>query len=368
MTDSNGGFGMEEEMDVKGMLFELMETAGPPGHEQRVAHKLKNLFLRYTDEVYTDAMGSLIARIKGEGEGERPRILIAAHMDEIALLVTKIEAGGFLRVTNLGGVDARTLLAQEVIVHTKKGDLRGIVGSKPPHLTQAEERKKSIPLENLFIDLALPEDEVRATVEIGDCVTVYRRPMELQNGFIAGKSLDNRASLAALFVCLQEMRRLRVHADVYMVATVQEELGLRGAGTAAFRLNPDLAVAVDVTFGKLPGQAPDQSMELGGGPAICFGPNIHRNIHRRFLDLARANRIPHQIELTQASTGTDAWAMQVTRQGIPTGLVSIPLRYMHTSVETVLFTDMEATGQLLAHFVASVDRSFVEGLRCYLKN
>ncbi|GIM48182.1 hypothetical protein DNHGIG_37310 [Collibacillus ludicampi] len=359
---------MNETMDAKGILLELLELAGPSGHEQRVARKIRDVLSCFTDDIRVDPLGSLIACVQGEGANDRPRIMIAAHMDEIGLIVTKIEEGGYLRVANLGGVDARTIVAQEVTVHTKKGDLRGIVGSKPPHLTSAEERKKAIPLESLYVDLAMPEHQVREYVELGDCVTVYRRPMELQNGYIAGKSLDNRASVAALFVCLQEMKRLRVQADVYMVTTVQEELGLRGAGTAAFGIHPDLAIAVDVTFGKLPGQAPDQSMILGEGPAICFGPNIHRNIHRRFLDVAEDLRIPHQIELTQASTGTDAWAIQVTQGGIPSGLVSIPLRYMHTSVETVNFADIEMTGKLLAHFVASIDRSFVEGLRCYLKN
>lgn len=355
-------------MDIREKLKRLMETAGPSGHEHAVAALMRDSFAEYTKEINCDALGSLTAWVRGKGKGKRPRVMLAAHMDEIALMVSKVEKGGFLRVTAMGGVDARTLLAQEVEVHTEQGVLRGVVGTKPPHLTRAEERKKTIPLESLFIDLAMPERQVRERVQVGDCVTIHRRAMDLQNGWIAGKSLDNRASLAALLVVLEELSKLHVQADVLLTATVQEELGLRGAGPAAFSLQPDLAIAVDVTFGKLPGQAPDQSLAVGGGPAIAFGPNIHRQIYTQLLDTARQWRIPFQIELTQGATGTDAWAMQVVREGIPTGLVSIPLRYMHTSVETVDVSDIVMTGKLLAYFIASLNQEFVEGLRCYLKN
>lgn len=358
---------MSETGGFKEILLELMETPGVPGYEAEIAGKVETLFRRLTDQVHRDKLGNLIGVVKGEGEEPRPKIMVAAHMDEIGLIVTKIEKGGFLRCWQLGGFDPRTLLGQEVIVHGRE-QCRGIIGSKPPHLSSPEERDKAIPMQDLFIDLGMQEERMRSLIRVGDVITIARNSMNLQNGFVAGKSLDNRASIAALLEALQELKRLRVKADVYAVATVQEEVGTRGAITGTYGIHPDLGIAIDVTHAGMPGVAADLGMKLDGGTVIHNGPNIHRNIHARFRETAVQQNIPYQAKLMQGPTATDGFAMQIAREGIPTGVLSIPLRYMHTSVETVCYRDVERTGKLLAHFVSSIDRKFVEGLSCYLND
>lgn len=345
-------------------FLSVLATHGGPGFEQETARVVQHVFETYTSEIETDNLGNLIAVVRGTGEGSRPRIMLAAHMDEIALVVTKIEKGGFLRVWQAGGFDPRTLVGQEVIVHGKK-PLHGIIGSKPPHLTSPKEREKAAPLEELYIDVAMSEDNVKASVTVGDRVTLYRETMELLNHRISSKALDNRASVAIIFECLRHLEKRHHNADVYAVATVQEEVGVRGATTAAYHINPDIGIALDVTFADMPGQPSDINYPMDKGPGIAFGPNIHPQVFRRLRDTAEDNGIPYFVELSQSPTGTDAGALQVTRNGIATGLVGVPIRYMHTSVETGSYEDIVKCGRLLAEFIASVDAAYVEGLTCY---
>jgi len=357
------------EWNIRETMKQLMTASGISGHEAGIADLIKEALAPFTTDVRTDRAGNLIAKVAGEGTpATRPSVLLAAHMDEIGLMVTKIEGGGFLRVTNVGGVDPRTQVAQEVLVHAADGDLLGIVGSKPPHLTSAEERGKAAPLEELFIDLALPDSVVREKVRVGDPVTIRRTPFELQFDRIAGKSLDNRASVASVFECLAELKKLRTEADVYAVFTTQEERGRVGAGPAAYGIQPDIAIAIDVTFGEMPGAPADASFPLGSGPAIFYGANCHRKISQGLTMTAERLNMAYEREIVMGDSGTDAWAMYVQRAGIPTGLVSIPVRYMHSSVETVCYRDIEQTGILLAHYISGIDHAYVEGLSCYLKD
>lgn len=354
--------------DYKRVLKTFMESTGIPGHEDEISRLVEAEFTEFTSDIQRDALGNLVAVIKGEGTPATPRIMIATHMDEIGLIVTRIETGGFLRVTQLGGFDPRTLVGAEVLVHAQGGSYTGIVGSKPPHLTSAEDQKKSIPLEDLFVDIGMTEASVRERVRVGDTVTIYRETMDLQNGYLAGKSLDNRASITALLIGLQELRRYRVQADVLAVATVQEEVGTRGAITSAFGLQPDIGIAIDVSHATMPGVEPDRASKMDQGPVLTFGPNIHKKLFSKLVSVAKENNIPYLTKPSQGATATDARSIQLTQAGIPTALLSLPLRYMHTSVETIQFRDIERTGKLLAAFIASVDREFVEGLRCYLKD
>jgi putative aminopeptidase FrvX len=356
------------ELNIRETLKELLRTAGISGLESGVAAKIAEALRHYTDEVRIDRVGNLIAKVPGQGPEPRPTVMLAAHMDEIGLMVSKIEKGGFLRVTAIGGVDPRTQVAQEVLVHGRNGVYVGVVGTMPPHLTSPAERGKAAPLEELFVDLGMPEEMVRENVRLGDMVTIRREPLELPFDRIAGKSLDNRASVAAVLECLDLLRRIGHQADVWVVATVQEERGGIGAETASYGLEPDVAIAIDVTFGDMPGAPADASFKLDGGPAICVGPNIHQKLTLGLEEMAKRLDMPHDREIIAGNTGTDAWRIQVQRGGIPTALVSIPLRYMHTSVETVCYRDIERTGKLLAHFIATIDRAYVEGLSCYLKD
>jgi endoglucanase len=279
-------------------------------------------------------------------------------------VVTKIEKGGFLRVWQAGGFDPRTLVGQEVVVHGKQ-TLRGIVGSKPPHLTSPEERSKAAPLEDLYIDLAMSEERVKELVTVGDRITLYRETMELLNNRISGKALDNRTSVAVILECLRFLKQMKHTADVYAVASVQEEVGVRGAFTLGYGVNPDIAIAIDVTFADMPGQDADRSFKIGKGPAISFGPNIHPKVFAGLKQTAIEYKIPWQLELDQGPTGTDARAFQIVREGLACGLVGIPIRYMHTSVETGSYDDIVECGRLLAHYIAGVDVETVEGLTCY---
>jgi len=347
-------------MEVIPFLRCLSETSGVSGYEEGIRELVIGHFGQFADEVRTDKLGNVIALRRGEGEGERPRIMLAGHMDEIGLMITQLEEG-FLRFTTVGGIDPRVLLGQEVVVHGRR-DLSGIIGSRPPHVLPPGERRKSLPVEELFIDLGLSQEEVGRLVRVGDLATIHRSFVDLRNGWVAGKAFDDRAAVVAIGLCLAELSHVRHRWDVYAVATVQEEVGLRGAITSTYGIMPQVGIAIDVGFGAAPGQPEGVSIEMDKGPAIAYGPNIHPQVHEKLVETARALEIPHQIEAIPGPTGTDAWAIQVTREGVPTGLLSIPLRYMHTSVETLVIRDIERTGRLLAGFISRLDEAFLEAL------
>ncbi|MBL7183464.1 MAG: M42 family metallopeptidase [Anaerolineae bacterium] len=347
-------------MQIAPLLKKLSEARGVSGYEAEVREIVVEEFGRYANEVQTDKLGNVIALKRGEGEEPRRRIMLAGHMDEIGLMVTTLEKG-FLRFTSVGGLDERTLLGQEVTVHGRR-DLPGIIGSRPPHVLPKEEREKTIAMDKLFIDVGMGAEDLARLVRVGDLVTLRREFTQLQGDLVAGKALDDRTAVAAILVCLEGLASVRHAWDVYAVATVQEEVGLRGAITSAYGLAPDAAIAIDATFGNQPGVSEAETVEMGKGPAIAFGPNVHPRLYEALVEVAKGLEIPYQIEPVPGRSGTDAWAIQVTREGIPTALLSIPLRYMHTSVETVSLKDVERTGRLLAGFIGGLDGDFMEKL------
>jgi endoglucanase len=226
-----------------------------------------------------------------------------------------------------------------------------------------EEREKTIPMDKLFIDVGVGKEELERLVRVGDLVTLRREFTQLQGDLVAGKAFDDRTAVAAILVCLEGLASIRHAWDVYAVATVQEEVGLRGAITSAYGLAPDVAIAIDVTFGNQPGVSEAETVKMDKGPAIGFGPNVHPRLHEALVEMAKELEIPYQVEAVPGASGTDAWAIQVTREGIPTALISIPLRYMHTSVETVSLKDVERTGRLMAGFIGRLDEGFMERMR-----
>ena len=346
-------------VDTTELMRTLSEASGVSGYEHGVRELVRDAMQPFADEMREDALGNLIALRPGERKPDAPKraIMLAAHMDEIGLMVTGFE-DGFLRFRNVGGVDLRTIVGQEVVVH---GDaaLPGIIASRPPHVLSAADRQKALPLEQLFIDLGLPEEALRKRVHIGDLITLQREFTPLANGYASGKALDDRAGVASLVVCLDELRSLRHSFDVYAVATTQEEVGLRGATVSAYGLAPDLAIAVDVGFGKQQGVSDSKTIEMDGGPAVALGPNIHPKMHAGLLSVAKKFELKHQTEVVAGASGTDGWAIQVSREGVPTAVLSIPLRYMHTSVETICIRDIERTGRLMALFIASLDEQWL---------
>jgi len=353
------------------LLRELTETAGPSASETKIASAISGRWKPFVDELNIDRLGSLIAVKHGQGTVPRPRILFAAHMDEIALMVREIiptgdgeQDGGFIRATNIGGVDKRQLLGQIVTVHSSSGhDHTGIIGALPTRMLPESKRKKPYGFDALNIDLGMTFEELQNEVSVGDFIS-FRQPLrELLNGRVTAKALDNRASVAAVTLCLEILAERRHEWDVVAIATVQEETRLLGAFTAAFTQRPDLALAIDVTFGKGPGASDEMTFELGGGPTIGFGPNIHPGMYEALKESAKSLEMNvHTEPHAHGSSGTDAFALQVARDGIPTGLVSIPIRYMHTMVETVALVDIERTGRLLAEFVTRLDENFLDGL------
>lgn len=351
-------------MKLEQFLAQITALPGVSGYEGQMGELIRSAFSPYADEIRRDNLQNLIALKKGEGEN-RPSIMLAAHMDEIGLMVTKIEEKGFLRVTGVGGVDERTILAQEVTVFGKE-PLFGIVGAKPPHLQDADERTKAVKMEDLYIDLGLSEERVKELVRVGDLVTVNREYTALHGERATAKAMDDRAGVAMVLEIFKELQLLRHTVDVYGVATVQEEVGTRGAYTSTYGINPDLGIAIDVGHGHMPDILKEEdTLILGDGAAVAVGPHVHPKIYRKLKEIAEELSIPYQLEPSPYPGGTDAYAIQITRSGVPTALISIPLRYMHTSVETLDLADLKAGARLLANFIARIDNEFVEGLTCF---
>lgn len=352
-------------MENKKLLKTLSETNGISGYENNLAEIIEEVFAPFSDEITKDSLGNLTATKWADKKQEKSiDLMLAAHMDEIGLMVKSIDEKGFIRFTNIGGVDPRTLLAQEVIIHGKE-DIIGIIGAKPPHLLSNEEISKASKLNKLYIDTSLDEDKVKEYITIGDMITLKRNFMDLENDFVSGKALDDRAGVVMLYECFKELSYLKTKVNVHAVSTVQEEVGVRGASTSTYNIDPDIGIAVDVCHGDMPGVESDLVVDMSKGPAIAFGPHVHQKIFKKMKEIADDTGIPYQIEPWPHPAGTDAWAMQVAKSGVASALVSIPLRYMHTSVETISMEDVKYGGKLLAQFIARIDSEFVEGLQCY---
>ncbi|GAB4161047.1 MAG: M42 family metallopeptidase [Candidatus Promineifilaceae bacterium] len=356
-------------VDLEKLLKTLTETPGPSGAEQTIAAAVGDAWRPYVDSLTIDRIGTLLAIKPGQGDAPRPSLLIAAHMDEIGLMVKSIDAYpqngngyGFLRVTSIGGVDVRHLLGQMVVVHGRKQgdhDLPGVIGALPARMQPDHRHDKAYGYDALLVDVGLSAAQLREWVDVGDFIT-FRQPLHrLLGKRVAGKSLDNRASVAALTVCLEQLQQ-RQHAwDIIAAATAQEETALLGAATSAFARQPDVALAIDVTFGEGPGANDEQTFGLGEGPTIGLGPNVHPGVYQALKAAAEALEMKVHPEPHAHYSGTDAMALHIARAGIPTGVVGIPLRYMHTMVESADLRDIERAGRLIAEFAARLDDQFL---------
>jgi endoglucanase len=357
-------------MDVLELLKELSETPAPSGFESRAAEVVKRWWEPLVDHLTVDRIGSLVALKKGQGQEPRPRLMLAAHMDEIGLMVKDIVAypdnddgNGFLKVTQIGGVDIRHLYGQMVVVQGSKQEPReliGLLGSLPGKMLPESKQNKPFGYEELVVDSGLPAADLKKWVVVGDVIS-FRQPLrELLNDRVSGKALDNRASVAAVAVCLEYLQGRHHDWDVVAVATAQEETALLGAFTSAYAENPDAAIAIDVTFGKGPGATDQRTFELDGGPTLGLGPNVHPGIFLGLKEAAKALEMKVHTDPHSRYSGTDAYGLQIAREGIPTGLVSIPLRYMHTMVETIALADVKRAGRLLGEFIARLDEDFLD--------
>lgn len=345
-------------MEIVPLLKKLSETAGLSGFEQEIRDQVVAAWSPLVDQVQTDTLGNLVALKRGSDPEPRRKLMLASHMDEIGLMVTQVK-GSFLSVTKVGGVDQRLLLGQPVLVHGRE-ELPGVIGSRPPHLLKKDERAKLVPWDDLVVDVGLPPEDVAKLVRVGDLISFRQELRELgSGGRVAGKALDNRASVVAIAVCLEMLQSRRHCWDVVAVATVQEEETLAGAITSTYGVEPDVGVAVDGTFATGPGVSEAEAFPLGTGPAIGFGPNCHPGVHAGLIEAAKAIEMAYHVEPMPRSSGTDAIRMQVSRSGVPTGVVSMPVRNMHMPVEVAAVKDIERVGRLLAEFAARLDETFV---------
>ncbi|GAP22567.1 M42 family peptidase [Leptolinea tardivitalis] len=342
-------------------LKKILALPGLSGYESPVRQVIADEWGPFVDELQTSRLGNLYGIRRGTASEPRPRILLAAHMDAIGLMVTQVQ-NGFIRFTRIGGVDPRILPGQKVIVHGRR-DLPGVIGQPSPRLLPEFIGKKTVPMEYLLIDVGLSTEETRALVRTGDPISFAQPPIELTDNTLAGHTLDNRASVAALSVCLHELSTIRHTWDVWAVATVQEEETLAGAITSPYDVRPDIAVAIDVTFAKGPGGGGYKTVPFGKGITLGWGPNTHPAIFEVFKKVAEHLDIPFQTEVSPAQSGTDAMDLQVSGAGLPSLYISIPIRYMHTPVELVSMKDIQRAGHLLAQTVASLEADFVQQIR-----
>lgn len=347
-------------------LKKLVETPSATGSEERVAEAVRDRLSDVADWMHTDTMGSVHATLDGRSDG--PSLMLSAHMDEVGLMVTYISDDGFLSVASVGGVDAAILPGMRVDVHTTGGSLRGVVGRKPIHLIEADDRKQVTPLDKLVIDMGMPAKEVKQRVRIGDVITYGVGFERFGKGLAVSRAFDDKVGVFIACRVMEELLRFgRAEGDFTAAITVQEEIGTRGAITSAHSVSPDVALAFDVTHATdYPGIDKSRygDIRLGKGPVIARGPNINPCVFERLVAAAKEEGIPYQIEAEPSVTGTDARAIQVTRDGIPTGLISIPLRYMHTPTEVISLKDVQNAIRLITMFALNLDGDahFVPGI------
>ncbi|MCS7014905.1 MAG: M42 family metallopeptidase [Gemmatales bacterium] len=336
-------------------LEQLLRTPSPSGYERPVQELVRQWASRYADAVTTDRHGNVIAVRNPNGQ---PRIMLAGHCDQIGLLVQYIDERGFLYLQPIGGWDMQILLGQAFTVWTANGPIPGVLSRKAPHLLTPEERKKVPEFHEVWLDIGVASrEEAQQLVQLGDPVTIALELRPLRNGLLAAPGLDDKVGV---WVVMETLRRLAdedVAAAIFCVSTVQEEIGLRGATTSSYGIHPTVGIAVDVTHATdTPGNERRQigDVALGKGPVLVRGPNVNPRVLERLEAAARSLSIPVQYRAHPRPTGTDANVIQLSREGVATGLIGIPNRYMHSPVEMVSLDDLDAASALLTAFCRSI--------------
>ena len=342
-------------MDIKKVLKELCGCAAPSGFEGPAAQAASRLLEPLVDEVSIDRMGNVIG-VRRCGHSGAKKLLLDAHLDEIGLLVTGVE-DGFLRFRSIGGVDPRMLPGRELWVLTQP-PLPGVVACQPPHLHDGDAENKSIPIADLRIDVGLSQEQAEARIPVGTPVVYRGRCFALGAEQMCGKAMDDRSCFAVLLRAMELLADKQLDVDVYVMGSTREEVSGAGATVGTWSVQPDCCVAVDVTHGRTPDGPADKTFILGGGPAIGVGPNMTRWMTKRMLDKAKERKIPYQQEVMSGHTGTNGWEMQISREGVATSVLSLPLKYMHTPIETLSLCDLEQTAQLLAAFAEDLGKEW----------
>ncbi|MEG0777356.1 MAG: M20/M25/M40 family metallo-hydrolase [Oscillospiraceae bacterium] len=338
-------------MLLKDLIFDLCGLAAPSGFEDNAFKRISELLSPYVDEIKTDAMGNLIA-VKKCGRENAKRLMLDAHMDEIGFIITDIEKG-FLRFSSIGGVDPRMLPTREVRVLIDP-PIFGVIDTMPPHALSSEDMDKSIDAKKLFIDVGLSEDEAKRRIPLGTPAVFAGGCISLAENIISGKALDDRACVAIIIKAMENLFEKDLGADIYCLISSQEELGMRGATTGIYGIDPDFAIAIDVTHAATPDSKKGETMEMSRGVAIGVGPSMNRSITNALFETARKNKLSFQTEVMGGSSGTNGWVFQVSREGVSTAVLSLPIKYMHSPVETMDLADAEAIVSLLTEFIINI--------------
>lgn len=336
-------------MQIQEILARLCALPGPSGFEGPVAQYAMELLAPLMDEVYIHRMGSVVG-VRRCGKPNARRLLLDAHLDEVGLIVTG-EEDGYLRFRTLGGVDPRMLCDREVTVLTQP-PLFGVVACLPPHVQSEKDMDKSTPISELYLDVGLCSERSNKEIPIGTPVVFRSSGTPLGTEQFCAKALDDRACMVSILRALELLKDETLELDLYVLFSTREETSSAGAITAVYDIAPDMCIAVDVTHGQTPDAPKDKVLKMGGGPAVGVGPNMTRWMSRRLEQLAKSKDIPCQLEVMAGHSGTNAWPMQISREGVATAVISLPLKYMHTPVEVIDLKDLELLSQLLAAFAA----------------
>jgi putative aminopeptidase FrvX len=340
---------------ARDLLVKLLETPSPSGYERPIQDVVRAYVGDFADRVTTDLHGNVIA---AKNPGAKLRVMFAGHCDQIGMLISHFHDNGFLHAQTIGGWDAQQLIGQRMTIWTANGPLPAVISRKPIHLLTDEERKQVVKLEDLWLDIgAKNKDEAKELVRIGDPVTLNLGFQEMRNGLANSPAMDNKCGLWVVLEALRRASKKDLKVAVFAVSTVSEEIGLRGAQTSAFGVDPQVGIAVDVTHATdcpTIDKRQQGDVSLGSGPVIVRGPNMNPIVVERLLSLAQKGEIPHQLAASGKAQPNDSNALQINRAGVATGLVSIPNRYMHSAVEMISLDDIDRAADLLAEFVLSL--------------
>lgn len=335
-------------------LKNLLEAPSPSGFEQPAAKLWRAYVKDSVDELIGDVHGNSIAVLNPKAPF---KFMLAGHVDEIGLMITHIDEKGYLSTAQIGGMDPALLIGQRVKIVTKKGEILGVIGRKAIHQMTPEERKKSVEMENIWVDIGADNKKAaEKRVSIGDPMVVDVACRPLDGDKIVSRAMDDKAGAFVVAECMRALSKRKLNVSVIGVATVQEEIGLRGAITSSYQVRPDAGIAVDVTFASdHPDTNPKKTGEvkLGKGPVLHRGPNINPVMEEELFKIAKQKKIAYQVTAEPRSTGTDANAIQLSRGGAAAALISIPNRYMHTPVEVISTRDLENTVKLIVEYIAA---------------